>query len=94
MAYDSLKWACIVTTTPINPTSQPTTPHTLESTHRYNIDPRDLRATIREVELLIRHPDAKEITNINRLIVTRPNNVTLQHLNLELQRLREELHGH
>ena len=55
-------------------------------THRFNIDLQKLRATIREVEHLIRHPDTKEATNIDQLIVimTRHNNV-IHYLNLELQ---------
>jgi hypothetical protein len=62
------------------------------STHRYNIDPQDLRAIIREVKLLIRHPDAKEVTNIDRLIITCHNDV-IHYLNQKLQQLIEEIHG-
>jgi hypothetical protein len=92
VAWIRLKWACAVTASPINPTWQPASPYTVVSTHPYNIDPRELRATIREVELLIRHPDAKEITNIKRLIVTCHNKVLL-YLNQEIQQLIEEIHG-
>jgi hypothetical protein len=87
-----LKWGCVVTTPPINPTWQPATLHIVVSTHQYNFHLRELRATIREVGLLIRHPEAKEVTNIDRLIVT-PNNDVIHYLNQELQQLIEEIHG-
>jgi hypothetical protein len=83
VAYVHLKLTCSVTTPPINPMWQPATPHTVVSTHRYKIDPRELQATIRKVELLIKHPDAKDLTNINRLIVTHHNDA-LHYLNQDL----------
>ncbi len=92
MAWIQLKWSCIVTTLPIDPTWQPATQPTVPLLNRTSINPRELRATIKAVELLIRCPDHEEVTTIECLQIRRHNEV-IYYLTLELRRLIEELHG-
>jgi hypothetical protein len=54
------------------------------TTHLINIDQRELRATTREVELLIWHPDAQEITNIDCLQVTHHHNDVIYYFGTKL----------